>query len=137
MREKRENPRERSVESWDQARRADLRGNLHSIFVDNLNQQADLPCLWGVFKCFGRVRDIYLPAANRSRRSGYAFVRFATLEEAQRVTEMTNGMHIYGWPIKVSVAQYGWKNRRLKSPREAGGNSTEEGTSRGQQRERE
>ena len=101
---RRDNSRVRSSNSLGQERRSDFRGNLHSIFVDNLNQKADLLCLWGVFKCFGRVRDIYLPAANKNRKIGYAFVRFSTLEEAKRVAVKTNGMHIYGGAIKVSVA---------------------------------
>ena len=66
----------------------------------------------GLFKPFGKVRDIYLSAANSSRKKGFAFVRFESLEEARRVADMTDGMHIYGWPISSGVAQYGWNSRR-------------------------
>ena len=122
----RENSRVRSSDSYGQERRSDFRGNLHSIFVDNLDQNVDVQCLWGVFKCFGRVRDIYLPAANKTRKIGFAFVRFATLEEANRVAEKTSGMHIYGWPIKVSVAQQGWNSRKAVGSR-AGEGSKDRG----------
>ncbi|KAK3199347.1 hypothetical protein Dsin_022762 [Dipteronia sinensis] len=62
---------------------------------------------------FGKVRDIYLAAANGVRKRGFAFVRFATMEEARKVAEMTNEMHVYGWPISTKVVQYGWNKRRM------------------------
>ncbi|KAK3210477.1 hypothetical protein Dsin_015183 [Dipteronia sinensis] len=77
-------------------------------------------CLWGVFKSFGKVRDVFLAGVNRERRRGFAFVRFATLEEARRVAEMTNEMHLYGWPIEIKVALYGWSKRRSYGTREDG-----------------
>ncbi|KAK3199603.1 hypothetical protein Dsin_023018 [Dipteronia sinensis] len=72
----------------------------------------DQPFLWHLFKVFGRVRDIYLSAANPRRKIGISFVRFETLDEARRVAEQTNGMHVFGWPIRTKVAQNGWTDRR-------------------------
>ncbi|KAK2635471.1 hypothetical protein Ddye_030263 [Dipteronia dyeriana] len=57
----------------------------------------DQSCLWNLFKVFGRVRDIHLSAASETRKIGFAFVRFGTLEEVRRVTEKMNGMRVYGW----------------------------------------
>lgn len=62
----------------------------------------------------GLVRDIHLSSKLRNRRSCYAFVRFATLDEAERVARITNGMHVYGWPILAKVANLDW-NRRYKN----------------------
>ncbi|KAK3230290.1 hypothetical protein Dsin_002171 [Dipteronia sinensis] len=71
--------------------------------------------LWGIFKAFGKVRDIYLSPKPNSRKSCFAFVRFATMEEASKVFGLTNGMHVYGWPISVRIASYGWNNRRTST----------------------
>lgn len=58
------------------------------------------------------MRDLYLSHKSRSRRSCFAFVRFATREEAERVVKQTNGMHVYGWPIISKIASSDWNNRR-------------------------
>ncbi|KAK2648320.1 hypothetical protein Ddye_015809 [Dipteronia dyeriana] len=105
---------ERSSGYYGWERKRDFRDNLHSIFIDNLNDKIDLLCLWGLFKTFGKVRDIYLAEANKNRIRGFAFVRFATLVEARRVAGMTKGMHVYGWPIEVKVALYVWNSRRTQ-----------------------
>ena len=47
-----------------------------------------------------------------SRKSSFAFIRFETIEEANKVAMLTNGMHIHGWPISLKVASYGWTNHR-------------------------
>ena len=72
----------------------DFRLSLVSIYVDNLNPVVDLKGLWGIFKEFGHVRDIFLSSTKRFRRSRYAFVRFVSLDEAKRVVGLTIGMHV-------------------------------------------
>ncbi|KAK0601335.1 hypothetical protein LWI29_023255 [Acer saccharum] len=90
----------------------DFRDNLFSIFVDNLNSKVDLECLWGLFKPFGKVRDVYLLTEKASRRSKFAFVRFESLEEATKVAKTTNRIHVYSWPISTKVASQDWKNMK-------------------------
>ncbi|KAK2647647.1 hypothetical protein Ddye_015136 [Dipteronia dyeriana] len=68
--------------------------------------------MWGIFKHHGRVRDVFLSAKNKSRVSLFAFIRFASKEEASRVAKRVDGMHIYGWPIRANLASYGWNARR-------------------------
>ncbi|KAK3228033.1 hypothetical protein Dsin_007895 [Dipteronia sinensis] len=92
--------------------RVEFRERLFSIFVENLNPKVDLVCLWGVFKSFGRVRDVFLSSKINSKKKCFAFVHFESLEEASKVAKMVNGMHVYGWPIRLKVATYGWNNRR-------------------------
>ncbi|KAK3199059.1 hypothetical protein Dsin_022474 [Dipteronia sinensis] len=82
------------------------------MFIDNLNPVVDQQGLWSIFRVFGRVRDLYLSPITRSRRSCFAFVRFATREEAEKVVKQTNGMHVYGWPIVSKIASSDWNNRR-------------------------
>ena len=103
----RENARERNAAFTRNDHRGDFRDNLFSIFVDNLNEKVDYECLWGLFKPFGKVRDIYLSAGKINRSSKFAFVRFDTAEEAVKVAEITNGMHVYSWPIMTKVATKG------------------------------
>ncbi|KAK3220266.1 hypothetical protein Dsin_014236 [Dipteronia sinensis] len=78
-------------------------------FVNSSDVVVDQRFLWNLFKVFGRVRDIHLSEATKYKKIGYAFVSFGTIEEARKVAEKTNGMHVYGWPIQVKVSQRGWK----------------------------
>ncbi|KAK3230023.1 hypothetical protein Dsin_001904 [Dipteronia sinensis] len=91
--------------------RKDFRENLVSIFIDNVNPKVDVACLWGIFKVFGRVRDVFLSTQKRSRLRFYDFIRFDSLEEASRVAKKVDGMHVYGWPIRAKIAEHGWKSR--------------------------
>ncbi|KAK3200315.1 hypothetical protein Dsin_023730 [Dipteronia sinensis] len=102
---------EDEVESWG-AVRSRFREGLFSIFVDNLNAQVDQKGLWEIFKPFGKVRDVFLSTPKDGIGRCYAFIRFATLSEASKVAKATDGMHVYGWPIWVKLAAYGWKDRR-------------------------
>ncbi|KAK0595969.1 hypothetical protein LWI29_011566 [Acer saccharum] len=104
--------REGNTQGRGHGRYEDFRDKLFSIHVDNINPVLDQMGLWSIFKPFGRVRDVYLSPRNSSRGSLYAFVRFETLEEAKKVATMTNGMHVYGWPIVAKLATFGWKRRR-------------------------
>ncbi|KAK0580061.1 hypothetical protein LWI29_035805 [Acer saccharum] len=119
MRE-REFARERALGRQVKDDRRDFRDSLFSIFVDNLNPQVDVKGLWGIFKVFGKVRDIFLSLRSSLRKSAFAFIRFASVEEAQRVAKLTNGMHVYSWPIRTKVADYGWSKRRSEVPKGPG-----------------
>ncbi|KAK1592860.1 hypothetical protein Q3G72_031542 [Acer saccharum] len=112
-----ENRRERSFGAKGLARSGDFRANLVMIFLDNLNPVVDQKGLWGIFKAFGIVRDLYLSPKSKNRRSCYAFVRFATIEEAERVARLVNGMHVYGWPIVFKMADLDWSNRKKDQER--------------------
>ncbi|KAK3170497.1 hypothetical protein Dsin_032528 [Dipteronia sinensis] len=93
----------------------DFRVNLFSIFIDNLNHTVDSATLWGVFKEFGRVRDVFVPTKFGFRKSGFAFSRFDSLEEAILIDKKANGMHVLGWHIVAKVANFGWSKRRSLS----------------------
>ncbi|KAK3206983.1 hypothetical protein Dsin_021029 [Dipteronia sinensis] len=97
--------------------RRDFREKLVSVFIDNLNSKVDVAYLWGVFKVFGRVRDVFLSSNNSLRKRSYAFVRFESMEEAINVANSVDGMHVYGWPISAKIADFNWNNKdqlRLK-----------------------
>ncbi|KAK2660333.1 hypothetical protein Ddye_006866 [Dipteronia dyeriana] len=98
----------------------DFKDGLFSVFVDNLNSSVDQRSLWDIFKPFGMVKDVFLSSEHRARRSNYAFVQFATTEETERVVQLTNGMHVYGWPIISKVATFGWDTRRQEERKGVG-----------------
>lgn len=106
--------RGRESRSFKISENKDHRVGLITVFVDNLHPSVDQRCLWDIFKVFGRVRDIFLSANQRRRKCNFAFVRFASMEEAEKVSRQSNGMHVYGWPIVVKVATYGWDKRRME-----------------------
>ncbi|KAK1575334.1 hypothetical protein Q3G72_004568 [Acer saccharum] len=114
--------RERTSDVRWKEGRADFRVNLVSIFVDNLNPKVDTKCLWAVFKVFGKVRDVFLLGENSIRRSRYAFIRFGSREEAQKVANMTNMMHVYGWPISSKVMTTDWDKLKKDGVRSMGRN---------------
>ncbi|KAK3219224.1 hypothetical protein Dsin_013194 [Dipteronia sinensis] len=114
----RENSGERSSALHKGAKGKDFRDKLFSIFVDNLNPKIDQVCLWGIFKTFGKVRDVFLSAEKNTRRSRLAFVRFETLDEASKVAKTMNGMHVYSWPIITKMASYDWGNRSSLSAKQ-------------------
>ncbi|KAK3226180.1 hypothetical protein Dsin_006042 [Dipteronia sinensis] len=103
-------------------RRKDFRENLFSIFIDNVNPKVNVACLWEVFKVFGRVREFFLSTQKGARQSCFAFIRFDSLEEASKVANKVDGMHVYGWPIRAKIAEYGWKSRNIQEKRKMDAN---------------
>ncbi|KAK3184464.1 hypothetical protein Dsin_031750 [Dipteronia sinensis] len=110
--------RERGSERSSLGGRRDFRGRMFSIFVDNLNPIVDHVGLWGIFKPFGRVRDVFLSSKSSSRKSNFAFIRFESIEEVVKVASLTNEMHVYGWPILSKVASVGWDKRNQPQERQ-------------------
>ncbi|KAK3221055.1 hypothetical protein Dsin_015025 [Dipteronia sinensis] len=104
--------RERSDGFFRRDDRNDFRSSLFSVFIDNLNPTVDSSSLWGIFKPHGRLRDVFLCTKNRQRRSAYAFIRFETEEEANRVAKRVDGMHVYCWPIRANLVSLGWNRKR-------------------------
>ncbi|KAK3222795.1 hypothetical protein Dsin_009820 [Dipteronia sinensis] len=70
----------------------------------------------GIFKTFGLVLDVFVSTKSSSRRSRFAFILFASIDEASKVARLTDGLHIVGWPIVAKVATFGWNNRRNGLP---------------------
>ncbi|KAI9182831.1 hypothetical protein LWI28_029263 [Acer negundo] len=65
-------------------------------FIGNVNPVVDSAELWGIFKPFGKVRDVYLSEKKNPRNSCFAFIQFESLEEAETVARRVNGIHVYG-----------------------------------------
>ncbi|KAK3222643.1 hypothetical protein Dsin_009668 [Dipteronia sinensis] len=116
----REYSKERNGVRFDHANehggRKDFRENLFLVFVDNLKHEVDMASLWGIFKQFGMVMDVFLSSKSRTRRNLFTFIRFETREEASKVANMVNWMLIYGRTISAKVASHGWSSRRPGHP---------------------
>jgi hypothetical protein len=82
------------------------------VFIDYLNPKVEMGCLCGVFKVFGRVKDVYLSSKKSMMISSFGFIHFEMQEEAKRVAIKVNGMHNFGLPIVSKIASFGWNNRR-------------------------
>lgn len=62
----------------------------------------------------GEIKDIFIPRDRATQRSrGFAFVRYATREEADRAVAGTDGRDLHGRSLRVEVA----KIARVSSPR--------------------
>ncbi|KAK3212283.1 hypothetical protein Dsin_016989 [Dipteronia sinensis] len=118
----RDRGRERNSEFSGYGGKRDFRDGLASIFIDNLNPKVNVEGLWGIFRSFGHLRDIFLLSKNKTRRSCYAFVRFDTVEEANKVAGMVDGMHVYE-AVKVKptarqdierVLSFEWNGQKFK-----------------------
>ena len=74
MARERSSSRERNFSELSHVSKSDFIKRLFFIFVDNLHPKVDLIGLWGIFKPFGKVRDVYFSAKSESRKSNFAFI---------------------------------------------------------------
>ncbi|KAK2640723.1 hypothetical protein Ddye_022486 [Dipteronia dyeriana] len=81
---------------------------LISVFIDNLIHEVDIAGLWGIFKSFRKVRDIFLSAKSRNRSCLFAFIRFSSRMEANKVTKMVDG-----W-IRTTTEQKDVKDKAIQ-----------------------
>ncbi|XVE93639.1 hypothetical protein REPUB_Repub01dG0211300 [Reevesia pubescens] len=93
------------------------RSNLHTVFVDNLSWRVPKGALWEAFNNYGKVLDVYIPTTNRvkvNRASSFAFVRYESESEMQRVIDRGNCRRIDGRLILVKKALTNWKDMNQK-----------------------
>lgn len=86
------------------------------IFVGNLNYRTTKEELENVLASIGTVVDVYLPTDRATGRPrGFAFVEFASTDEATRAIEQLNGTELGGRTLKVNAADD--RPRRAPAPR--------------------
>jgi cold-inducible RNA-binding protein len=91
--------------------------NQNRLFVGNLSYQTMEGDLQDHFSAAGVVLNVNLMLDKFTGRSrGFAFVEFATSEEAQRAVEMFHGQELGGRPLTVNIA----RPREERPPREGG-----------------
>ncbi|MDR1498060.1 MAG: RNA-binding protein [Puniceicoccales bacterium] len=99
----------------------------NKLFVGNLTWDATEEDVRQYFAKFGNVQQVEVMRdrfTNRAR--GFAFVTFATGEEAQNAVNNTEGREFQGRPLKVNVARpreenSGGERRSYDAPRGGGG----------------
>ena len=76
------------------------------LFVGNLSYQTTDKDLQDFFSQAGVVNNVNLVLDKVTGRSrGFAFVEFATREEAQKAVELFNGKEFQGRPLTVNIAR--------------------------------
>jgi cold-inducible RNA-binding protein len=94
---------------------------MKSIFVGNMSFQTTESALQELFKPFGQVTRIHLPAdRDTGRARGFAFVEMPNDEEAAKAIAALDGKEVGGRNLKVNEARP--KTERSSSgPRGGGG----------------
>jgi RNA recognition motif-containing protein len=91
--------------------------NQNRLFVGNLSYQTMEGDLQDHFSAAGAVLNVNLMLDKFTGRSrGFAFVEFATAEEAQRAVDMLHGQELGGRPLTVNIA----RPREERPPRDGG-----------------
>ena len=103
--------------------------NLNRLFVGNLSFQTLDNDLLEYFSPAGAVTSVNVMVDKVTGRSrGFAFVEFATSEEANKAVELFHGKEFQGRALTVNVA----RPREERTPRWSGGSRGERETSREQ-----
>ena len=90
------------------------------VFVGNLSFDVTREELLEAFAAAGTVVDAKVPTDRETGRPrGFAFVEFASDEQAQKSIELLNGKSLKGRPLRVNEAE----NRPPRPPGAAGGPS--------------
>lgn len=92
--------------------------NQNRLFVGNLSYQTMDRDLQDFFSQAGVVTSVTLMLDKFTGKSrGFAFVEFATPEEANKAVEMFHGKELQGRPLTVNIA----RPREERPPRSSGG----------------
>src|SRR5579859_5716784 len=76
------------------------------VFVGNLNFNTTKEEVQALFAQIGELRDVFLPVdRDTGRKRGFAFVEFASDEDAQKAIERFNGYELSGRPLRVNAAE--------------------------------
>ncbi|MGN6183121.1 MAG: RNA recognition motif domain-containing protein [Thermoanaerobaculia bacterium] len=89
------------------------------VFVGNLNFSTTKTEVQDLFSQVGAIRDVFLPMDRESGRPrGFAFVEFASDEDAAKAIEKFNGYELSGRALRVNAAE---DRPRSSGPRPGGG----------------
>jgi len=76
------------------------------VFVGNLDFNTTKTEVQNLFAEIGEIRDVYLPMDRQSGRPrGFAFVEFASDEDAAKAIEKFNGYQLSGRALRVNAAE--------------------------------
>ncbi len=72
----------------------------HKIYLGNLDHSLTEEEIVGIFSEFGKIRSVKIRAGD-----GFGFIRYKTLEGAQRAIDSMNGKEVNGRTLKVEDAR--------------------------------
>src|SRR4051812_9398813 len=76
------------------------------VFVGNLDFNTTKDEVQSLFSQVGEIRDVFLPTDRESGRPrGFAFVEFASDEDAAKAIEKFNGYELSGRALRVNAAE--------------------------------
>jgi len=76
------------------------------VFVGNLDFNTTREEVQSLFSQVGELRDVFLPVDRESgRKRGFAFVEFASDEDAAKAIEKFNGYELGGRALRVNAAE--------------------------------
>ncbi|KAE8699498.1 hypothetical protein F3Y22_tig00110577pilonHSYRG00033 [Hibiscus syriacus] len=78
----------------------------YTLFVENLPEKIYWKRFGSLFCSHGQVLDAFIPNKRNSKGVRFGFIRFASIEEARRVTSKMNGSYIDGSKIGVFLAKF-------------------------------
>src|SRR2546423_2313379 len=83
-----------------------MSGMPSKVFVGNLDFNTTKTEVQNLFAEIGEIRDVYLPMDRQSGRPrGFAFVEFASDEDAAKAIEKFNGYQLGGRALRVNAAE--------------------------------
>src|SRR5437016_8908732 len=83
-----------------------MSGMPSKVFVGNLDFNTTKTEVQNLFAEIGEIRDVYLPMDRQSGRPrGFAFVEFASDEDAAKAIEKFNGYQLSGRALRVNAAE--------------------------------
>src|SRR6185436_2427905 len=83
-----------------------MSGMSSKVFVGNLDFNTTKSEVQNLFAEIGEIRDVYLPMDRQSGRPrGFAFVEFASDEDAAKAIEKFNGYQLSGRALRVNAAE--------------------------------
>ena len=92
-----------------------MREETFSIFISNLPQQISKAETEAIFWRAGRLIDVFIPKDKRNNSTrGFAFVRFATLREAEKAVGIAEGRFWGERKIQANLAKFSANSRARK-----------------------
>ncbi|KAK7328517.1 hypothetical protein VNO77_22626 [Canavalia gladiata] len=79
-------------------------------YITNVNFEAK--DMWGVFKCWGRVWDVFMPTKRNSKCQRFGFVRYMDVGNGRALKNELNNVWIGSYKVRVNVSKFDDKERQ-------------------------
>lgn len=94
--------------------RHSVRNSEATVFVGNIDEQADPELLYELLIQTGPLKDIFMPRDKvNGQYLGYAFAEYASVQDAEYTIKVLNQIRLFGKPLKLHIA--GWNRKEAVS----------------------